>query len=40
VERWGDGALWFSAGLGLSACVALVIMTTSIRTTPHGVETH
>ncbi len=40
VERWGDGALWFSAGLGLSACLALVVMTTSIRTTPHAVEAH
>lgn len=27
VERWGDGALWFSAGLALSACLALVAMT-------------
>jgi hypothetical protein len=40
VERWGDGALWFSAGLGLSGCLALVIMTTSIRATPHAVDAH
>ncbi|WP_454906112.1 MFS transporter [Variovorax gossypii] len=31
VERWGDGALWFSAALGLSACLALVIMTADMR---------
>lgn len=33
VERWGDGALWFSAMLGLSACLALVIMTTDMKRT-------
>ncbi len=31
VERWGDGALWFSAMLGLSACLALVIMTVDMK---------
>lgn len=33
VERWGDGALWFSAMLGLSACLALVIMTADMKKT-------
>lgn len=31
VERWGDGALWFSAALGLSACLALLAMTVDTR---------
>ena len=33
VERWGDGALWFSAMLGVSACLALVIMTADMKKT-------
>ncbi|MCR6478465.1 MFS transporter [Variovorax sp. ZS18.2.2] len=33
VERWGDSALWFSAMLGLSACLALVIMTADMKKT-------
>jgi len=33
VERWGDGALLFSAILGLSACLALVIMTADMKKT-------
>lgn len=33
VESWGDGALWFSAILGLSACLALVIMTADVKKT-------
>jgi predicted MFS family arabinose efflux permease len=31
VERWGDGALWLSSILGLSACLALVVMTADMR---------
>ena len=27
VERWGVGSLWFSAALGLAACLALAVMT-------------
>ncbi|MEJ8850347.1 MFS transporter [Variovorax rhizosphaerae] len=27
VERWGVGSLWFSAMLGLAACLALAVMT-------------
>jgi predicted MFS family arabinose efflux permease len=40
VERWGDGALWFSALLGLSACFALVVMTMDMRKAPRAVEAH
>jgi len=34
VERWGDGALWFSSMLGLSACLALVVMAADMRKAP------
>jgi len=40
VERWGDGALWFSSMLGLSACLALVVMTADMRTAPRAIEAH
>ncbi|MDP9882391.1 MFS family permease [Variovorax boronicumulans] len=40
VERWGDGALWFSAMLGLSACLALVIMTADMRKAPLVAAAH
>lgn len=38
VERWGAGALWFSAILGLSACLALVVMTADMRKAPRAAE--
>jgi hypothetical protein len=28
VDRWGSGALWLSAGLGLSALCSLLVLTT------------
>lgn len=31
VERWGDGALWISAMLGLCACLALAAMAADMR---------
>ena len=31
VERWGAGSLWFSAALGMAACLALVIMTLDMK---------
>lgn len=40
VERCGDGALWFSSMLGLSACLALVVMTADMRTAPRAIEAH
>ncbi|MNR09086.1 hypothetical protein D3C85_1252750 [compost metagenome] len=36
VERWGDGALWFSAMLGLSACLALTGMTVDMEKAARG----
>lgn len=36
VERWGTGALWFSALLGLSACLALAVMTADMRKAPRA----
>ena len=38
VEQWGDGALWLSATLGMSACLALLVMTIDIGTVPRAVE--
>ncbi|WP_454906691.1 MFS transporter [Variovorax gossypii] len=40
VERWEDGALWFSAMLGLSACLALVVMTADMRKAPLVAPAH
>ncbi|MNY79232.1 hypothetical protein D3C86_2197800 [compost metagenome] len=40
VERWGDGALWLSAMLGLSACLALVVMTADMRKVTLVAEMH
>jgi len=34
VERWGDGALCFSAVLGLSACLALLALMADTRKVP------
>jgi len=33
VERWGAGALWFSAMLGILACVAVAVMAAGMKTT-------
>ena len=40
VERWGDSALWFSAMLGLPACLALVVMTVDMRKAPRALGAH
>ncbi|MET3496029.1 MFS transporter [Variovorax boronicumulans] len=40
VARWGDGALWFSALLGLSACLALAVMTADMRKASLVAKTH
>ncbi|MDP9876567.1 putative MFS family arabinose efflux permease [Variovorax boronicumulans] len=40
VERWGDSALWFSALLGLSACLALVVMTADMSKVSRAAEVH
>ncbi|MGJ7536373.1 MULTISPECIES: MFS transporter [unclassified Variovorax] len=38
VERWGNGALWLSAMLGLSACLALVVMTADMKKVAFAIE--